>query len=315
MTFDPTTDVVSTLLNLNLAPGQVFGLTTGQPVEYKTSGNAISGLTNNTTYYAIVVSDDQIELADNYADAVAGTALALKAVNGNPTQTLIPVTLADQCRRPDRGRQHRRRLRGAITTGSSNTGVAGSFSTDDVIATTKAYITTHPPRPSEHHDHAARRDGGPRRLHRLAHRRRRRRQRRQGHRRRRFGLARPGASRHGGLRFGATVTLAGDSTVSASNGAVIVAVAGSAALGGKGGYGVALAINLIGFSNQTPITPNEPAATLAYIVNSTITDVGGTLSVLATSANAGGQPSIIAIVSAWASARRLTAPASPACFP
>ncbi len=79
---------------------------------------------------------------------------------------------------------------------------------------------------------------------------------------------------------------------------MIVAVAGSAALGGKGGYGVALAVNLIGFSNQIPITPNEPAATLAYIDNSTIIDVGGTLSVLATSANAGGQPSIIAIVGA-----------------
>ena len=299
LTFDPTSDIVSTLLNFNLGQNQSLGLVTGEPVEYQTSGTAIGGLTKNTTYYAIVEPTGQIELADSYADAVAGKALTLSAVNGNSTQTLIPVTLAVNAADQTVVVSIAGAFAIAITTGSSNTGVAGSFSTDDLIATTKAYIndpsTTTPLNITTTLLDVTAVHGGY------------------------IGSLTAGAGGASGVMgtavagsvsvdlvlpdteayiSGANVTLAGDSNVTATESAVIAAIAGSAALGGKGGYGVALAVNLIGFSNQIPVTPNEPAATLAYIENSTITDTGGTLSVLAKSANAPNQPSIIAIVGA-----------------
>ncbi len=299
LTFDPTSDIVSTLLNFNLGQGQSLGLATGEPVEYQTSGNAIGGLTKKTTYYAIVETTGQIELADSYADAVAGNALTLSTANGVSAQVLVPVTFAVNAADQTVVVSIAGAFAASITTGSSNTGVAGSFSTDDLIATTKAYIadpvTTTPLNITTGLLDVTATHGGY------------------------IGSLTAGAGGASGVMgtavagsvsvdlvlpdteayiSGATINLSGDSNITATESAVIAAVAGSAALGGKGGYGVSLAVNLIGFSNQIPVTPNEPAATLAYIENSTITDTSGTLSVLATSANAPNQPSIIAIVGA-----------------
>ena len=299
-TFDPTTDIVSTLLSFNLAPGQSLSLSTGEPVEYQTSGSAIGGLTNDTTYYAISLDSDQIELADTYADAVAGKALTLTTNTGDQVQTLIPVTLAVNAADQTVVVSIAGAFAGRLTTGSSNTGVAGSFSTDDLIATTKAYIsdpiTTSPLTITATLLDVTAVHGGY--IGSLA-----------------FGAA--GASGVKGTAVagsvsldlvlpdteayisGATVNLSGDSEVHASEGAVIVALAGGLALGGKGGYGAALAVNLIGFSNQTTTSLNRPAATLAYIDNSTITDVGGTLSVMANSANAGGSRTSLRSSARW----------------
>src|SRR5262249_36224071 len=87
---------------------------------------------------------------------------------------------------------------------------------------------------------------------------------------------------------GAQLTLAGDSEVTATDNSEIWSVAGNGALGGQGGYGGAVAVNLIG-------TANQPAKTLAYVTDSTVTLAGGTLSVLATDANAAALPSIVSI--------------------
>src|SRR5262249_38715531 len=77
------TDVNNTLLTL---PGH--NLVTGQAIEYATTGNVIGGLSNHTTYYAIVVNANQIELADSVEHAFAGEALSLQVGAGTGTQTL-----------------------------------------------------------------------------------------------------------------------------------------------------------------------------------------------------------------------------------
>ena len=45
-------------------------MTTGEPVTYGTSGNAVGGLTPGGTYYAYVVDPTTIELYNSYNDAV-----------------------------------------------------------------------------------------------------------------------------------------------------------------------------------------------------------------------------------------------------
>ncbi len=78
-----------------------------------------------------------------------------------------------------------------------------------------------------------------------------------------------------------TLDLADDSHVSAADSSLIWSVAGAGAYGGAGGYGAAIAVNLIGFSNQVQIIPNQPATTDAYITGSTVNMTGGTLKVSA----------------------------------
>jgi len=67
------------------------GLTTGQMVTFSdgTSGtDATAGwLTNGHTYYAIVVDDNTLKLADTYADALAGTAVDLSSAAGDSSKT------------------------------------------------------------------------------------------------------------------------------------------------------------------------------------------------------------------------------------
>jgi len=94
---------------------------------------------------------------------------------------------------------------------------------------------------------------------------------------------------------GSTLNLGGDSHVDALDSSLIWSVAGAASYGGKLGVGASVAVNLIGFSNQVQAVPNQPAATEAYITNSTVTVGGGTLQVSADNQNGTTNPRIIAI--------------------
>ncbi len=94
---------------------------------------------------------------------------------------------------------------------------------------------------------------------------------------------------------GSTIALTADSHVDAADSSLIWSVAGAGAYGGRGGYGASVAVNLIGFSNQIAIVPNQPATTEAYINGSTITMTGGTLQVSAQNQNTTSNPRIIAI--------------------
>ena len=108
------------------------------------------------------------------------------------------------------------------------------------------------------------------------------------------------------------VSLVGDSSVEADEKSVIVSLAGAGTIftGGTGGYGAAIAINMIGSpdSNGAPtnpdLVPNQPdlpveqGATHAFITDSTVTLVGGTLSVTANTTDPSGSPRIIAITGA-----------------
>ncbi len=92
-----------------------------------------------------------------------------------------------------------------------------------------------------------------------------------------------------------TLDLADDSHVSAADSSLIWSVAGAGTYGGAGGYGAAIAVNLIGFSNQVQIIPNQPATTDAYITGSTVNMTGGTLKVSAQNENSTSDPRIITI--------------------
>ena len=59
---------------------------TGQAVLYSAPSGAMTGLTDNTTYYIIRVAYNQIQLATNLANAIAGTAIALSS-DGTGAQT------------------------------------------------------------------------------------------------------------------------------------------------------------------------------------------------------------------------------------
>lgn len=61
-------------------------LQTGQAVFYATTGTVITGLSDDTTYYAIRVAYNQFKLATSVANANAGTAVTLSG-DGTGTQT------------------------------------------------------------------------------------------------------------------------------------------------------------------------------------------------------------------------------------
>lgn len=71
---------------------------TGQAVLYATTSGAITGLTNNTTYYVIRVSNTTFSLASSLANAQNGTVIALSSDGSGTqtfTQTMTARTLAD----------------------------------------------------------------------------------------------------------------------------------------------------------------------------------------------------------------------------
>lgn len=100
-----------------------------------------------------------------------------------------------------------------------------------------------------------------------------------------------------------------DSAVTATNQSEIWALAGGVAYGGKAGIGAAVAVNMIGFSNDLGLLPDRPAATQAFIKNSRITlapdeeenpAARARLTVSATSAAPRSAPRIIALTGALA---------------
>lgn len=93
----------------------------------------------------------------------------------------------------------------------------------------------------------------------------------------------------------ATITLANASSITASDTTQIWSIAGALGYGGQGGYGVGVALNLVGFSNDTETIPNQPAVTRAFIEDSIITLTSGTLTVEATADNPSFEPRIVSI--------------------
>ena len=273
------------------------GLTTGQPVEYQTAGTAIGGLTSGTTYYAIPVSgnSNEIELASSFANALAGHAISLDYSKASGAQTLRPISTAIEAAAQTVIVSLAGGFAFSFTSSKSNLGVAGAFSYNEINDTTYAYLsgatlTTSQLDVTATHSGiivslTAGAAGAP--------------------------LASTGPEA-GGVAGSvsvdvvlpdteayvqdATVNLIGDSNVVAQDQTQIWSIAGALGFGGEGGYGVAVAVNLIGFSWGDDNV--APAKTLAFIKNSAITVVDGTLTVDALSANPGDIPRIVAITGA-----------------
>ncbi|MBI1324876.1 hypothetical protein GC170_17055 [bacterium] len=91
----------------------------------------------------------------------------------------------------------------------------------------------------------------------------------------------------------ARIDMHGDAAIEARDESAIWAGAGALALGGKAGVGVALSLNLIGFSTDTAIVPNRPGRTQAFVENSRLRFTSGGLSLLATADDPAADPRII----------------------
>jgi hypothetical protein len=86
-TFDATdTEVVDTTDETIAIPSH--GFATGDAVAYVSSGSAIGGLTDGTTYFVIRVDPNTIKLATTASNATAGTAINLSAVGAGEADTL-----------------------------------------------------------------------------------------------------------------------------------------------------------------------------------------------------------------------------------
>lgn len=72
------------------------GLSTGLAALYSTGGFTLSGLTNQTTYYAYRVDADNYKLSTSTTNAVAGTGIVLASTStaGPHTWTLTPLAMA-----------------------------------------------------------------------------------------------------------------------------------------------------------------------------------------------------------------------------
>lgn len=83
---NPATDVITKTNHL---------LTTGLKVLFTaTSGSAPTGLTANTTYFAIKLNENQYKLATTSTTAVAGTAIDITAQSGNAAYAVTPLALS-----------------------------------------------------------------------------------------------------------------------------------------------------------------------------------------------------------------------------
>lgn len=72
-------------------------LTTGLAVLFGTAGgSSITGLSNQTTYYAIKLNENQYQLATTTTNAVAGTAIDISAPLGVGSYTITPCPLTTQ---------------------------------------------------------------------------------------------------------------------------------------------------------------------------------------------------------------------------
>lgn len=70
------------------------GFVTGLGVLYSTAGVAITGLTDQTTYYVIKTDGQDFKLATSTTNAAAGTAVDITALAGGGTYTLAPMALS-----------------------------------------------------------------------------------------------------------------------------------------------------------------------------------------------------------------------------
>lgn len=73
------------------------GLTTALPVVYSTAGGVIGGLTNLSTYYAVVVDANDVKLASSAAQALLGLGLTVTSTSTQVTAhtfTLAPVGIS-----------------------------------------------------------------------------------------------------------------------------------------------------------------------------------------------------------------------------
>jgi hypothetical protein len=72
------------------------GLSTFDRVTYNSNSNtAIGGLSNGTTYFVIKVDSNNIKLATNYTNCLAGTPISLTSVSGSTTQKFNFTTFSD----------------------------------------------------------------------------------------------------------------------------------------------------------------------------------------------------------------------------
>ena len=72
------------------------GLSTFDRATYDTNSNtAIGGLSNGSTYFVIKVDANNIKLATNYTNCVAGTPISLTSVSGSTTQKFNFTTFSD----------------------------------------------------------------------------------------------------------------------------------------------------------------------------------------------------------------------------
>jgi len=83
-TFSSRSSNTITVTGLTNAANNEFQ--TGQAVTYHTSGSVITGLSNNTVYYVIRISNTSFQLAASLSDAQNGTAISLSS-DGSGTQT------------------------------------------------------------------------------------------------------------------------------------------------------------------------------------------------------------------------------------
>ena len=90
-TFASRASNVITVTGLTNAANNEFQ--TGCMVRYSTSGSVITGLTNNTDYYVIRVTNTSFSLATSLANANAGTAITLSS-DGTGTQTFTKTFTA-----------------------------------------------------------------------------------------------------------------------------------------------------------------------------------------------------------------------------
>lgn len=71
------------------------GFTTALPVLFSTGGVSIAGLTNQTTYYVIVIDANDIQLASSSSNALAGTGITITSKDNTAskhTSTLAPLS-------------------------------------------------------------------------------------------------------------------------------------------------------------------------------------------------------------------------------
>lgn len=68
------------------------GFSTGQPITY--AGSGVTGLTANTTYFAVVVDSNNISFATSYANAIAGTVISISGASSSCSATYNGTSIA-----------------------------------------------------------------------------------------------------------------------------------------------------------------------------------------------------------------------------